>query len=63
MITLLYLGLTLALCAVVHLVRMGARAIVELCAALERDRRVEYSHPVPSVPARQCPPWLRRAGA
>lgn len=66
------LGIGLALFAVVvlALVRLGCRAIVQLCADLERDRQVEYRYPVPSTAHRSpstahrhCPAWLRRARA
>lgn len=66
----LVIGLTLAAVVALALVRMGCRAIRELCADLERDRRVEYRCPVPPTahrsPAtahRHCPAWLRRARA
>lgn len=42
------------LCAI----RAAVLAIRDLCASLERDRRVEYRHPVLATPARPAPRWL-----
>lgn len=56
----LAIAVGLLLCACVYYVRMGCRAIGELCAELERDRQVEYSHPVPAVPRRSAPGWIQR---
>ena len=63
MIAALAIGVGLLLIASAYCVRIGCRAIVQLCADLERDRRVEYRHPVDGVPARQEPQWLRRGRA
>lgn len=63
MIEALAIGVVLLLAASVYFVRLGCCAIVALCADLERDRQVEYQHPVASVPARKCPEWIRRSFA
>lgn len=63
MIEALAIGVGLLLVACVYCVRIGYHAIRALCAALERDRRVEYRHPVDGVPVRREPQWLRRARA
>lgn len=55
----LVIGLTLFAAVALALVRMGCRAIGELCAELERDRQVEYRYPVPAVPRRSAPQWIR----
>lgn len=52
------IGLSLFALVVLVLVRMGCREIVSLCAALERDRAVQYSRPVPPIPARPAPQWV-----
>ena len=70
MIAALAIAVGLMVLACVYCVGLGCRAIVQLCAELERDRQVEYRYPVPSTahrsPAtahRHCPAWLRRARA
>ena len=63
MIAALAIGVGLLLLACVYCVGLGCRAIYQLCSDLERDRTVEYRHPVAGVPVRQEPPWLRRARA
>lgn len=54
-----FIGLGLFGLVVLALVRMGCRAIRDLCAQLERDRQAEYRYPVPAVPRRSAPQWLR----
>lgn len=50
-------GLILVACLV--LVDVGCRAIVDLCGALERDRRNEYR--ISSKLSRPAPTWMKGA--
>lgn len=50
-------GLILAACIV--LVDVGCRAIVDLCGALERDRRNEYR--ISPKLSRSAPTWMKGA--
>lgn len=59
MITALAIAAVLLLAACGYCVRIGCRALMALCVQLERDRQVEYQHPVVAVPARPAPQWLR----
>lgn len=63
MIAALVIGVLLLLIASAYCVGIGCRAIAQLCAELERDRQVDYHHPVAGVPVRREPQWLRRARA
>ena len=60
MIELLCILVALLLLACVVLVIVGARALAELGAELERDRRVGYRYPVDPPAPRRCPQWIRR---
>lgn len=57
--TALAVGAGLILVACLVLVDVGCRAIVDLCGALERDRRNEY-HITPRI-SRPAPHWMKGA--